>query len=96
MALNYLNPTISSAAITTNSASTYHPLAGKPEQVLLCSESTDEDFYFRTDTTASFTNTSGAMYVPGAYALLIPFNGGSYLNFLEATSSGHIHITEFV
>ena len=94
--LNYLNATITSAAITTNSASTCHWLASYPEQILMVSESTDEDFYFRVDTTASVTNTSGMMYVPGAYSLLIPWNGSSFINLLEGTSSGHIHITEFV
>ena len=97
MAHNYLNPVISSAAISSGTASTYHPLSGQAQQILFCSESTDEDFYFTFDSTANVAAaTSGLQYCPGAYSLLINVNHPTYVNIVEGTSSGTIHITEFV
>ena len=97
MPLNYLNPVVSSAAITTNSASTYHTLTGQAEQISLCSECTDEDFYFTFDSTADVSSlTSNLQYCPGGYNLLINVNKPAYINLVEGTSSGHIHIIEFV
>ena len=97
MALNYLNPVVSSAAITTGTASTYHTLTGQAAQILFCSESTDEDFYFTFDSTADVAAlTSSLQYCPGAYSLLINVNHPTYVNLVEGTSSGTIHITEFV
>lgn len=96
--MNYSNPVVSSAAITTNSASTYHPLpAGQAHQISLCSECTDEDFYFTFDSTADVSSlTSNLMYCPGGYNLVINVNKPTYVNLVEGTSSGHIHIMEFV
>jgi hypothetical protein len=97
MALNYLNPVMSSAAITSGTNSTYHTLSGQAEQILLCSESTDEDFYFTFDSSGNVAAaTSGLQYCPGAYSLLINVNHPAYINIVEGTSSGTVHITEFV
>jgi hypothetical protein len=97
MALNYLNPVVSSAAITSGTNSTYHPLNGGANQILLVSESTDEDFFFTFDATGNVAAlTSSLQYCPGAYSLLINVNHPTYINIVEGTSSGTVHITEFV
>ena len=97
MALNYLNPVMSTVGYTSGTNSTYHPLSGQAEQILFCSESTDEDFYFTFDATGNVAAlTSTLQYCPGAYSLLINVNHPAYVNLVEGTSSGTVHITEFV
>jgi hypothetical protein len=92
--LDYLNPIMSSAAVTSGTNSTYHTLSGQAEQILLCSTSTDNSFYFSFDSTDPTLDTTGAFFCPGEYPLLIPCNHPTYVNILGAASGG-VYITEY-
>jgi len=97
MAHNYLTPIMSSVAETTGGVSTYHPLSGQAQQILFCSETTDEDFFFTFDATGDVSAVTTSMqFCPGAYSLLINVNHPTYVNLVEGSCSGLIHITEFV
>lgn len=97
MALEYLNPVHSSAASITAAATTYHPLSGQAEQILLCTTASALYFYFTFDSTAALTApcTASAMFCPGNYPLLINVNHPTYINLL-GQGTGYLYITEFV
>jgi hypothetical protein len=96
MAHNYLNPVISSVAVSDGAASTYHPLSGQAQQILLSSTASANPFYFTFDTTSDIAAvTSGAQFVPGNYAVLMNVNKPAYINVFGA-ATGYISIMEFV
>jgi hypothetical protein len=96
MAHNYLNPVISSVAVTDGAASTYHLLSGQAQQMLLSSTSTDNSFYFTFDTTGSLAAiTTNTQWTPGHYVILINCNNPAYINIF-GVATGYISIMEFV
>jgi len=92
----YLNPYISSAAATSGTDSTYHILSGQAQQILFCSNSSANPFYYDFDTT-SFTSltASGTQKVAGNTPILINVNHPTYVAILGGTS-GFVYITEFI
>jgi hypothetical protein len=92
--INYLNPIMSSAVVTSGTNSSYHTLSGQAEQILLCSTTTNNGYYISFDSTAAALDTTGAFYCPGDYPLLIPCNHPTYINVLGQAVGG-VHITEF-
>ena len=97
MWINYLNPTHSSAAVTSGTNSTYHTLSGQANQILMCTTSTGNHFYFSFDTTAALAApcTNTAMLSPGNYPLLLNVNHPAFVNIQGATT-GYVYITEFI
>ena len=89
----WLNPVVSSAAATSGTNATYHTLSGRAKQLLLCSNSSDNYFYYNCDTTG--LNTSASQRLPGDTPVLINVNYPSYITILGG-DSGYVYITEFV
>jgi len=87
---------ISSAAFTSGTNSTYHILSGQAQQILFCSNSSANYFYYDFDTT-SFTSltASGAQRITGDTPVLLNVDGPTYVALLGATS-GYVYITEFI
>ena len=94
----HLNPQVSSAAQVETDLSTYHPLSGHAEQILLVSSATGTPFWFTFDTTAELVaggiETKDLQFCPGHYPLLLTVNYPSYINLVSsgvaATFNGYI------
>ena len=94
MAHNYLNPIVSSAAVLDGATSTYHPLSGQAQQILMCTTATGVSFAYTFDST-NFAATSGVAWQPGLDPVIINVNHPDYV-VLYSASTGWVHITEFV
>ena len=92
----HLNPQISSAAHADDAESTYHPLSGHAQQILLVTTAATGDFWFTFDSTGDMLALSTAMcFCPGNYPLLLAVNYPSYINILSSGTSFLVYITEF-
>ena len=89
----WLNPQVSSAAITSGTNATFHTLGGKAQQIMLCSNSSDNYFYFNLDTTG--IDTSASQRITGDTPVIFPVNHPTSIAILGA-ASGIVYITEFV
>ena len=88
-----LNPTISSAAMTSGTDSTYHYLSGQAQQILMCSNSSDNSFYYNFDTTS--ITVAQSQRITGNTPVILNVNHPTYVSLLGATS-GYVYITEFI
>ena len=93
MALNYLNPIHSSAAVMDGANSTYHTLSGQAEQLLLTA--TGITFYVNFESTATLTDSTGMMYCPADEATILSVNAPEFINVF-ATATGYVYIMEFI
>jgi len=89
----WLNPQVSSAAMTSGTNATYHTLSGRAQQILLCSNSSDNYFYFNFDTTG--IDTSASQRITGDTPVVFAVDHPEYITILGA-ASGVVYITEFV
>ena len=82
----HLNPVVSSAAKVENAVSTYHPLSGHAEQILLVSSATGTPFWFTFDSTADMAGvgTTAYQFCLGHYPLLINVNYPAYINLISS------------
>ena len=88
-----LNPQVSSMAVTSGTDSTYHYLTGQASQILMCSNSSDNYFYYNFDTTG--LDTTASQRITGDTPVILNVNHPTYVSILGA-ASGYVYITEFI
>lgn len=92
--MGYLNP-VMGVAVTSGTNTTAHALSGQASQIMLCSSSTANGFYFHFDSSGGLAAGDTGNFCPGHYPLVINTNHPAYVYILGA-ASGYVYITEFV